>query len=44
MAPKKLQDKSKYGHLDQDGDGVVSDRELDQGKAILDMEIAAEKK
>lgn len=43
MAPKKLQDKSKYGHLDQDGDGVVSDRELDQGKAILDMEIAEEK-
>lgn len=43
MSPKKLEDKSKYGHLDQDGDGVVSDRELDQGKAILDMEITEEK-
>ncbi|MEC8253895.1 MAG: hypothetical protein VX004_00325 [SAR324 cluster bacterium] len=39
MTPKKLEDRSKYDHLDQDGDGVVSDRELDQGKAILDMDL-----
>jgi len=43
MAPKKLEDKSRYEALDQDGDNIISDHELEQGRALLDMEITEEK-
>lgn len=43
MANKRLQAKSKYEQADLDGDGVVSDAEIDAGRKLVDMEIAEEK-
>ncbi len=43
MSPKKLEDKSKYESLDMDNDGVLSDREIEQGRSLLDMELSEEK-
>lgn len=35
MAQKKLQKESEYAHLDLDGDGVVTDEELDMDEKIM---------
>ena len=43
MSPKKLEDKSKYESLDMDNDGVLSDREIDAGRKLVDMDLATEK-
>jgi len=43
MAPKKLEEQSRYEALDRDGDNVISDRELELGRAMLDMETAETK-
>ena len=43
MSPKKLEDKSKYEWLDMDNDGVLSDREIDAGRKLVDMDLATEK-
>ena len=34
MTHKKLQNKSKYAEWDLDGDGIVSDSEIEQSKQI----------
>ena len=38
MSSKKLQDKSKYDQYDLDGDGVVTDEELEQAREIKETE------
>jgi hypothetical protein len=38
MAPKKLEENSKYAHLDLDGDGIVDDEEMAMERSILEME------
>tara|TARA_R100000900_G_scaffold79325_1_gene62374 strand:- start:153 stop:500 length:348 start_codon:yes stop_codon:yes gene_type:complete len=38
MSNKKLQNKSKYAQYDMDGDGVVTDEELEQAKEIRETE------
>lgn len=38
MAPKKLEENSKYAHLDLDGDGIVDDEEMAMERCILEME------
>lgn len=42
MTPK-LEDQSKYASLDMDNDGVLSSHEIEQGRAVLDMELREEK-
>ena len=34
MSPKKLEPKSRYAQYDLDGDGVVSDEELQRNQAV----------
>jgi len=43
MAAKKLQVKSKYNEYDLDGDGVVSDEEIENAKAIKETETQLRK-
>ena len=43
MSPKKLETRSKYEQADLDGDGIVSDAEIDAGRKLVDMELAEEK-
>ena len=43
MAAKKLQVKSKYNEYDLDGDGVVSDEEIENAKAITETETQLRK-
>ena len=43
MGNKRLQPKSIYEQADLDGDGIVSDAEIDAGRKLMDMEIAEEK-
>jgi len=43
MAQKKLQPESQYNEYDLDGDGIVSDEELNTVKAIHEAESAEEK-
>jgi len=38
MSSKKLQSKSKYDQYDLDGDGVVTDEELEQAREIKETE------
>ena len=38
MAPKNLEENSKYAHLDLDGDGIVDDEEMAMERNILEME------
>ena len=38
MAQKKLQKDSEYAHLDIDGDGVVTDDELDLDERMMRLE------
>ena len=38
MSSKKLQNKSKYDQYDLDGDGVVTDEELEQAREIKETE------
>lgn len=38
MSPKKLEENSKYAHLDLDGDGIVDDEEMAMERSILEME------
>ena len=38
MSNKKLQNKSKYAQYDMDGDGVVTDEELEHAKEIKETE------
>jgi hypothetical protein len=38
MAPKNLEENSKYAHLDLDGDGIVDDEEMAMERSILEME------
>ena len=38
MTSKKLQSKSKYDQYDLDGDGVVTDEELEQAREIKETE------
>ena len=37
-AQKKLQKDSEYAHLDLDGDGVVSDEELEMDRKMLELQ------
>ena len=37
-AQKKLQKGSEYGHLDVDGDGVVTDEELEMDRKMLELQ------
>tara|TARA_R110002012_G_scaffold35889_2_gene101945 strand:+ start:749 stop:1063 length:315 start_codon:yes stop_codon:yes gene_type:complete len=43
MAAKKLQVKSKYNEYDLDGDGVVSDAEIENAKAMKETETQLRK-
>ena len=43
MVQKKLQPESSYNEYDMDGDGIVSDEELNTVKAIHEAESAEEK-
>jgi len=43
MAQKKLQEESQYNEYDLDGDGIVSDEELNTVKNIHEAEAAEEK-
>jgi len=43
MSPKRLETRSKYEQADLDGDGIVSDAEIDAGRKLVDMELAEEK-
>tara|TARA_R110002153_G_C13034300_1_gene469077 strand:+ start:116 stop:445 length:330 start_codon:yes stop_codon:yes gene_type:complete len=43
MAAKKLEDDSNYNKYDLDGDGVVSDTELDKITKLEEMELKEEK-
>ena len=43
MVQKKLQPESQYNEYDLDGDGVVSDEELNTVKTISEAEAAEEK-
>lgn len=43
MTQKKLQPESQYNEYDLDGDGVVSDTELNTIKTISEAEVAEEK-
>ena len=38
MVEKKLQPGSKYAHLDKDGDGVVSDKEMMMEERMIELE------
>ena len=38
MAQKKLQKESEYAHLDLDGDGIVTDEELDLDERMMRLE------
>ena len=38
MAQKKLQKDSEYSHLDLDGDGIVTDEELDLDERMMRLE------
>ena len=38
MAQKKLQKDSEYAHLDLDGDGIVTDEELDLDERMMRLE------
>jgi len=38
MAQKKLQKDSEYAHLDLDGDGIVTDEELDMDERMMRLE------
>ena len=38
MTPKKLQPGSKWAHLDKDGDGVVSDKEIAMEERMIELE------
>ena len=38
MSSKKLQSKSKYDQYDLDGDGIVTDEELEQAREIKETE------
>ena len=43
MAAKKLQVKSKYNEYDLDGDGIVSDAEIENAKAMKETETQLRK-
>ena len=43
MVQKRLQNESQYNEYDLDGDGVVSDEELNTVKTISEAEAAEEK-
>ena len=43
MKQKKLQTASKYNEYDLDGDGVVSDEEIENAKAIKETETQLRK-
>ncbi len=43
MAAKKLQVESKYNEYDLDGDGIVSDAEIENAKAIKETETQLRK-
>ena len=38
MAQKKLQKDSEYAHLDLDGDGIVTDEDLDLDERMMRLE------
>ena len=44
MAAKRLEDGSAHGHMmDRDGDGIISDEELETSKLIQDLELQHER-
>ena len=43
MAQKKLQNDSRFNKHDLDGDGIVTDEELDKEKEMVEMELREEK-
>ena len=43
MSPKKLEPKSRYAQYDLDGDGVVSDEELQRNQELVEIELREEK-
>ena len=43
MSPKKFQNGSSYEQFDLDGDGVVTDEELDRSQTMLELELREEK-
>jgi hypothetical protein len=38
MAPKNLEENSKYAYLDKDGDGTVSDEEMAMERQMIELE------
>ena len=43
MAAKKLEDGSDYAEYDADGDGVVTDDELETSKELQELKISNER-
>ena len=43
MSPKKLEPKSRYAQYDLDGDGTVSDEELQRNQELVEIELREEK-
>ena len=43
MAAKKLEEKSRYAQFDLDGDGTVSDQEIQRSQEMIDLELREEK-
>ena len=43
MAPKTLQPNSEYSKYDADGDGVVSDLEIESSEKLQEMQLAHER-
>lgn len=42
-APKKLAADSKYAEFDLDGDGIVSDEEIQRSQELMELELREEK-
>ena len=43
MTPKKLEPSSKYAKYDLDGDGTVTDEELERHQQLVELELREEK-
>jgi hypothetical protein len=43
MAAKKLQENSEYAKYDTDGDGIISDEELETSKELQELQISHER-
>ena len=43
MSPKKLEPNSSYERYDTDGDGIVSDEEIESSERLQQLEVMHEK-